>query len=58
MMYMVYEQLYTWVGGLRTMEFPAIRAGAIFETARLTGQLKGGMAKTTPSGICTHKIFL
>jgi len=25
------------VGGLRTMEFPAISAGAIFETARLTG---------------------
>jgi hypothetical protein len=27
----------TWVGGLSTMEFPEIRAGAIFETARLTG---------------------
>lgn len=37
------------------MEFPEISAGAIFETARLTGQLKGGMAKTTPSGICNQK---
>lgn len=45
--------IHTWVGGLRTRALPAITAGAIFETARLTRQLIGGIAKTTPRGICS-----
>lgn len=30
-------EIHTWVGGLSTRELPAISAGPIFDTARLTG---------------------
>ena len=31
------NQVLTWVGGFKTIAFPAISAGAIFETAKFTG---------------------
>src|SRR5258708_35753114 len=44
--------------GLATTVLPARRAGAALIIRRSTGKFHGGMAATTPSGLCCRAPFL